>query len=61
MSIYGAVIIEQEKVISAYSTMLHAVLEELAQYRNVDAEEAHLTQLDRKGGIYGRTNNADTP
>lgn len=51
MSIYGTVITEQEKVIEAYSTMLHTLLEELAQHRNVDAEEKHLEQLDRKGGI----------
>ena len=57
MSIYGTVITEQEKIICAYSTMLHSLLEELAQHRNVDAEEDHLKQLDKKGGIYGNTDN----
>ena len=51
MSIYGTVISEQEKIIEAYSSMLHAVLKELAQHRNVDAEEDHHKQLDKKGGI----------
>ena len=51
MSIYGTVITEQEKVIEAYSSMLHSLLEELAQHRNVEAEEKHLEQLDKKGGI----------
>ena len=51
MSIYGTVIIKQEEVIRAYSQMLHALLEELAEHRNVDAEEDHLKHLDEKGGI----------
>lgn len=51
MSIYGTVIAEQEKIIKAYSQMLHAILEELAQHRNIDAEEDHLKHLDEKGGI----------
>ena len=59
MSIYGTVIIEQEKVIQAYSTMLHATLNELAQHRDVKAEEQHLEQLDKKGGIYGQANNVN--
>lgn len=53
MSIYGVVIVEQEKIIEAYSTMLHALLRELAQHRSVEAEEKHLAELDRKGGVNG--------
>lgn len=52
MSIYGAVIVEQEKVIDAYSQMSHALLNELAQYRNIDAEEMRLKRLDEKGGLH---------
>lgn len=51
MSLYTTVITMQEEIIQAYSSMLHSLLEELAQYRNVEAEEKHLEQLDKKGGI----------
>lgn len=51
MSIYGTVIVEQEKVIEAYSQMSHALLNELAQHRNIEAEEKHLIRLDEKGGL----------
>ena len=43
------VILEQEKIIESYSKMLHSVLEELAQHRNVEAEEIRLESLDEKG------------
>lgn len=45
------VILEQEKIIESYSKMLHSVLEELAQHRNVEAEEIRLESLDGKGGL----------
>lgn len=51
MSIYGTVIKEQEEIIKAYSVMLHALLEELSQHRNVEKEEKRLAELDGKGGI----------
>lgn len=60
MSIYGTVIVEQEKVIDAYSQMSHALLNELAQYRNIDAEEMHLKRLDEKGGLHVGSDSKDT-
>ena len=53
MSLYSTVIKEQEEIIKAYSTMLHALLDELSQYRAVDMEEVQIKLLDEKGGING--------
>ena len=53
LSLYSTVIKEQEEIIKAYSTMLHALLDELSQYRAVDMEEVQIKLLDEKGGING--------
>ena len=51
MSLYTTVITTQEEIIQAYSKMLHVLLSELSQHRNVEAEENHLKNLDKKGGL----------
>lgn len=51
MSLYTTVITTQEEIIKAYSKMLHDLLSELSQHRNVEAEENHLKNLDKKGGL----------
>ena len=49
--LYETIITEQEKVIQAYSSMLHALLTELAQHRSVEEEEKKLAKLDEEGGL----------
>lgn len=48
---YSAVIAAQEKIIMEYSKLLHQLVDELGQYRSVEAEEKRLAELDEKGGI----------
>ena len=51
MSLLTTVITTQEEIIKAYSKMLHELLGELSQHRNVEAEENHLKDLDKRGGL----------